>query len=320
MKALIAATLALTLAACGGGSSDTPDASQPKPGDTTTPQVMKISYYGKPLANVAVATHAMALRRAEAATGASDAQAAASPIQPFIDALAAQGVTAEVNPAVIDGTTLHQIVMGENNGLPPTDDQFTMEPNEMMVAYFELDDMKTPASDPNQQAALAQYCSDIRTFTARAATKGKRVYIIPAPPGLPNGTSTQPYIDSIASAFNVQTDQCARGPASGNAIILSGLQAGFVQANGQYSIVTTDQAVSPIQDHLGADGVTPDDALIEENLAWAARSLVIQWYAAQSLFVTVDDWCSTDPHASLHPGTASVSYLCPATAPAPTAQ
>jgi hypothetical protein len=170
---MVAAGLAAAfLVACGGGGDSV---AQP------TAKALTISVYGKPLvsASSGATAHAQlaAVARAASApaTGASDAQATVQTLQ---DALAARGVTATVTAQVMDGTTLHQIVMGVDNGLPPTPDQFKTDPSEWMVVNFKLDDMVTPASDPAQQAALAQFIQDLTVFAQRAAVSGKAVFAV----------------------------------------------------------------------------------------------------------------------------------------------
>jgi hypothetical protein len=167
--------VALSVAACGGGSGGDGSATTP------TAKTMKLSLYGQPLVNSPTATaHVQSITHdASAPVAASDANASVLALQ---DALTARGVPADVTAQVMDGTTLHQIVMGENNGLPPTADQFKTDPSGYLVVNFQLDDMATPWTDPNQAAAVTQFAQDLTVFSQRAAVSGKLVYaVLPLP-------------------------------------------------------------------------------------------------------------------------------------------
>lgn len=230
--------IAVILAACGGGGGDSAPA-QP------TAKALTISMYGKPLVSApAKVAHAqfslISAAVADEAPGASDVQATVQTLQ---DALAARGVTASITPQVMDGTTLHQIVMGENNGLPPTPDQFKTDPSEWMVVNFQLDDMVTPASDPAQQAAMTQFAQDLLVFSQRAAVAGKAVFAV-----VPFQTCDTQY--SAAAGLS----------SAMNEALINGAPIRFI---GQVSQVIQFDSLgkarsSPDVDHLGADCRTPD--------------------------------------------------------------
>lgn len=177
---VVAALASAFLVACGGGGGGSNNSIQP------TAKPLAISMYGQPLVSGSSAgvVHAQlkavaSTKAAAPATGASDAQASVQSLQ---DALASRGVTAMVTAQVMDGTTLHQIVVGENNGLPPTPDQFKSDPSEWMIVNFQLDDMVTHVDDPAQAAAIQQFIQDLTVFTQRAAVSGKGVWaIVPIP-------------------------------------------------------------------------------------------------------------------------------------------
>jgi hypothetical protein len=191
--------------------------------------------YGKPLVSSATGAtaHAQVVALARAAStpdaGTSDAQATVQTLQ---DALAARGVTANITAQVMDGTTLHQIVMGENNGLPPTPDQFKLDPSEWMVVNFQLDDMVTPATDPAQQAAIQQFIQDLTVFAQRAAVSGKAVFAV----------NPIPTCDTQYSA--------ARGPLR----FIGEYGVAFLFGGSQVQAI----ASSPGIEHFGADCRTPD--------------------------------------------------------------
>ncbi|WP_152562594.1 hypothetical protein [Caballeronia grimmiae] len=177
-------------------------------------------------------------------------------MQTLTQALAAQGVTADVTPQVMNGTTLHALIMGENNGLPPTQDQFKTDPNGFIVANFQLDDMVTRNDDPAQVAALAQFQQDLYTFIQRAHVAGKLTFVI-----LPIRTCDQPFGKSAADGV-IQAATTAASLSSGYAV--GGLSANVVMdANG----VATDTVTAG---HMGADCRTPDASLINmanQNMA-----------------------------------------------------
>ncbi|MFM0192430.1 hypothetical protein PQQ65_05010 [Paraburkholderia strydomiana] len=234
------AFVALGLAACGGGGD----------GGSATPttKTMKLSLYGQPFVKSATSAHAQAVPVAAAASSATatntDATATVSALQA---ALIARGVTADVTAQVMDGTTLHQIVMGENNGLPPTPDQFKTDPSGYLIVNFQLDDMVTPWSDPTQVAAVQQFVQDLIVFSQRASVSGKLVYAV-AP---------------------IQTCDSSGGAAYA-------LQSAIIQASqktliGQIGAIPFNVAFgpdgkplpSPELVHLGADCRTPDAYLLD---------------------------------------------------------
>src|SRR6266702_6467264 len=239
MKKTMAAILfsAAFLSACGGGGGDR---AQP------ASKALTISMYGKPLvsATSGATAHAQlaAVARATPAAGAPDAQATVQTLQ---DALAARGVTANVTAQVMDGTTLHQIVMGENNGLPPTPDQFKTDPGEWMIVNFQLDDMVTPATDLAQQAAIHQFIQDLTVFAQRAAVSGKAVFAVRPIPTCDTQYSASRGL--ISAMLDASTD---------------GAPLRFI---GEYGVAflfggpqVTAIASSPGIEHFGADCRTPD--------------------------------------------------------------
>jgi hypothetical protein len=250
IKRTLCIAAALVLSACGGGGSDSP-------APATSIKNPTLSFYGNPLAGNTVKSSAKAATDvasdASAATApVSASDAAAQTVATLQDALAAQGVTATVTPQVMDGTTLHALIMGENNGLPPTDDQFKTDPNGFLVVNFVLDDMVTPLDDPKQQAALAQFRQDMYVFIQRAHVAGKLVYpIVPIP------TCDVP--------MNLNGAVGARDAADGviQAIGNAAGQAGGFPVGGLPSHWVTDAATNVTVDtytqgHLGADCRTPD--------------------------------------------------------------
>jgi hypothetical protein len=248
---LIAVLAAISIVACGGGGDSV--------GSQPAAKKLTISMYGKPLVSASPTAHQLLSAVSKAASqpdaGTSDAQVTVQTLQ---DALAARGVTANVTAQVMDGTTLHQIVMGENNGLPPTPDQFKLDPSEWMIVNFQLDDMATPWSDPTQKAAVDQFVQDLTVFSQRAAVAGKAVFAVAA-------IST---CDNQYSAAQGVNSGLARALVAGAPIRVIGqipLTVGFD---------TSGNAIpSPDLAHLGADCRTPDTFLLNERVQSVADSI-----------------------------------------------
>lgn len=237
MRFASVALAALCLAACGGGGSDNV---------TPAAKTLKISMYGKPLVSSTPATaHAQTVA---VATAASDATTSPSAVQDTVQslqaALAARGVTATVTPQLMDGTTLHQIVMGENNGLPPTPDQFKSDPSEWIIVNFQLDDMVSRVDAPSQAAAIQQFIQDIAVFVQRAAVSGKGVYAVQ-----PIQTCDAPAGFSAASGLEYALTQAA-SKSSLNKI-------GAIPFGVSYDAYA-NPVITPDMAHLGADCRTPD--------------------------------------------------------------
>ncbi|MFM0330641.1 hypothetical protein [Paraburkholderia strydomiana] len=168
-------------------------------------------------------------------------------MQTLQDALAARGVTATVTAQVMDGTTLHQIVMGENNGLPPTPDQFKSDPSEWILVNFQLDDMASRVDVPTQAAAIQQFIQDLTVFTQRAAVSGKGVYAVQ-----PIQTCDAPSGFSASSGLQYALTQALQ---KSGLTIVGAIPFGVSYDAFGNPIMTADMA------HLGADCRTPDDYL-----------------------------------------------------------
>jgi hypothetical protein len=265
-RTIAAALLAATLGACGGGSSDAPQ---------STAQTWKLSLYGNPIVTSQSAVQATS-QRAIAADASASSGAAAQTVQSLQDALAADGVTATVTPEVMDGTTLHQLIMGEDNGLPPTPDQFTTDASSWLIANFTLDDMVTPSTDPAQQAALAQFQQDLTVFIERARTSGKMVLVVTpiqtcdySDSTSIGGTSTQSAAYGLWLAEeNATTNAYANAP-------IGGLPQTTEVINGVLTNTFTEG-------HLGADCRTPDAWLQNQYVQAIARDIAARLAPASS--------------------------------------
>jgi hypothetical protein len=270
MKRLLGIALmaCVALAACGGGGSS---------GSSSPPAAksLKVSLYGNPLVSsastsakvqtVAFDQVASAPESASAPTSASDVSAT---VQTLTDALASRGVPATVTPQVMDGTTLHEIVIGENNGLPPTPDQFKTDPSEWLILNFALDDMVTPASDANQLAAVSQFAQDLSVFTQRAAVSGKRVFVVMAIP-----TCDVPNQNSAADGLN---QGILKAGQTSNLTPVGTLPfQGVFDANGNIVNQT-------VLGHMGADCRTPDASILNQRTQAIADDIASRYKAATS--------------------------------------
>lgn len=176
MKTISSATalaFCLTLSACGGGDD----------GGASPPPAFKLTYSGAPIAR---AQSARAMADARMASSASGAGGAAADGQATVDALQAalkaRGAEIAVSPGVIDGTTLHQIVMSENGGKPPTDAELEAAndraiANSWVLVNFQFDDMLTRTDNPAQDAAIIQFRRDLDTYVKRERVKGNVVFV-----------------------------------------------------------------------------------------------------------------------------------------------
>ncbi|WP_144149321.1 hypothetical protein [Paraburkholderia sp. BCC1884] len=241
--------VAFSLVACGGGG-DGGISSQP------AAKAYTISMYGKPLVSLTAATaHAQLAAVAKAASDADGSSDVQTTVQTLQDALAARGVTADVTPKVMDGTSLHALIMGEDNGLPPTQDQFKTDLSGAVIANFQLDDMVTPWTDPDQRAAATQFEQDLEVFIQRMHVAGKQVWIV-----LPIETCDYP----AGSNFNDQ--YTARDALQGSILQAVAATTGQLAGGISYAYVTTQDPVTGAyttvntvtQGHLGADCRTPD--------------------------------------------------------------
>lgn len=235
MRKLIGASLLLSalLTACGGGGS------APSAPATANASSIKLSFYGNPMVSVAGSV----VHNAAASGTATTTDANTATAQDLTDALAAQGVTANVSVQVMDGTTLHNLIMGSNNGLPPTPDQFKTDPSEWLIANFALDDMVTPVDQASQRAALAQFQQDLTVFIQRARVSGKITFIV-----LPIPTCDAPQGLTAAEGLALAEDNAT---ITAPAFLTGGLPSAYTTVNGQ-------PVNTYIQGHEGADCRTPD--------------------------------------------------------------
>lgn len=263
-KFLTVVLVSAALAGCGGGGSSS------SPAPVAAAKTMSLSFYGNPLGVSQTATaHVMvaAADKDASAPTATDPNAAAT-VQTLQAALAAQGVTATVTVQVMNGTSLHALILGEDNGLPPTQDQFTTDPSAYLVANFTLDDMVTPSIDPTQNAAMQQFKTDLETFIQRAHVAGKLVLVV-----LPIPTCDA--VPDNAGGLNAAgglTEMITQ--ASGDA---GGFPVGALPSN----VISSDGTITNTftAGHLGADCRTPDAYLLNAQTQAVAVSIAARYQA-----------------------------------------
>ncbi|WP_075358922.1 hypothetical protein [Caballeronia sordidicola] len=245
MKKMLALSVAaaLILSACGGGGDNS---SAPAP-------VLKLSFSGAPITEAAGAVAHAAVIHAAADTPASGASATVTTLQ---DALTAAGVAANVTAGVIDGTTLHQIVLARNGGNSPDNSLYgTVDPTDWNIVNFQLDDMVTPWTDPTQQAAVAQFQNDLAVYTQWAYVDRKSTFVV-APIPTCDGDPANPTNTTAVGALQVAEGQAA-------AISIS-YSIGHVQA-------------SEVVGHMGDDCRTPDAYILNLRTQRIVSDIVTQW-------------------------------------------
>ncbi len=212
--------------------------------------------YGAPI----ISASSGAVARAQGVQGSQSMADAEATAQALKRAIEANGLPVTVTPRVMDGTTLHQIVMGENNGLPPTPDQFKTDPSEWMIVNFQLDDMVSRADSPGQGEAAEQFARDLAVFVQRAAVAGKRVSAV-----MPMMTCDAPTGFTAANALIAALTMAANNSSLG---IVGGIGSPLCD-------VDRDGKVTPGIDfeHLGADLRTPDAYLLNEQIQSIANAI-----------------------------------------------
>lgn len=250
MKKMLALSVAaaLFLSACGGGGGDSSSSA-------AAPAVLTLSFSGSPLQATTPAVAHAAVIHAASGTPASDPDATAT-VTDLTAALAATGVKANVTVQTMDGTALHQIVMARNGGASPANSLYGMvDPTNWNIVNFQLTDMVTPWTDPTQQAAVAQFQSDLAVFTQWSYVDGKKTFVvvpIPTCDGDPlNYTNT----------------------TAAGALLVAENQASAIAASFQVGAVTTAEAAG----HMGADCRTPDTYISNLRTQRIASDIATRW-------------------------------------------
>jgi len=245
MKKMFALSVAaaLFLSACGGGGGSSPSAA-PAP-------VLKLSYSGSPLQAAAPAVAHAAIIHAASDTPASDPNATAT-ITDLTTALAATGVTANVTVQTMDGTALHALIMGTDNGASPPQSAYgTVDPTNWNIVNFTFDDMVTTMDSPAQQAAQTQFVQDLTVFTQRGYVAGMKTFVVqPIPTCNAAASFTAAY--GLANAENTASINSMSFPV------------GIIQA-------------SETVGHMGADCMTPDAYILNLRTQRVATDIATMW-------------------------------------------
>lgn len=247
-KILVALAFPLSLSACGGGD----DAGAPA---APSKFAVRVTYSGLPLIKSKQASRMAAVDAASAADSAGDESAGQATVDALQKKFAAAGTGITVYPGVIDGTTLHQLVMAVNNGVGPTQNEMDhaklpMAPSEWVVLNFQLDDMQTGRNDPAQAAAIEQFRKDITVFQNRLYLEGKQIYTV-----LPIRTCELPAGQTAADGLS----DALRG-APGSSYLL-GLRD------------------APDRLHMGPDCRTPDQATLDAHMDAIVTPVVASYNA-----------------------------------------
>lgn len=257
-KTATAILVSISLAACGGGSDGSPSAPAAKS--------LKLSLYGQPLvAGSGAVAHAQLAARDSAASASVAPSDAGSSVQSLQAALVARGVPAAVTAQVMDGTTLHQIVMGENNGLPPTPDQFKTDPSEWIVVNFQLDDMVSTVDVPTQAAAIQQFIQDLSIFVQRAAVSGKQVFAV-------QPIQTCDAKPGASASYGLQY-ALTQASLKSNLSIIGAIPL-TIAYDGFGNVIQAPDLV-----HLGADCRTPDAYLLDMRVQAIADNIASRYQA-----------------------------------------
>ncbi|AET90654.1 gp28 [Burkholderia sp. YI23] len=228
---------------------------------------MSIKYYGAPMpqANQAVSKAAVA----HAASGPADDGGAAATVQTLTQALAAQGVTAEVTPVTMTATALHDLVMSTNGGVRPTNDDLAkanIKATGYAVVNFQLDDMVTSRDDPAQAAALEQFKQDLITFIQQQHLDAKWTFILTPIPtcDLPVGHTAADGLSEAEAKATSEALAFMAGEVPSSAV---------AQPNG-------DLINTSIIGHMGADCRTPDAYIVDHWTQTAAARMALSFNAS----------------------------------------
>lgn len=198
---------------------------------------------------------------------AGDAQPTIAALQ---DAFKARGADIGVYPGVVNGTKLHDIVMAENGGVGPTQDEIyasKVSISSWTLINFEYDDMSGYIDTPEKKAVADQFANDLRVFAGREYLKGNVVFAArPIVSCLPDKVSSTP------DAGGYYREYMPASRALYNAISAMGSGGSGLIAIG--GILTTEPA------HMGGGCETPDQAMRDAHLASIVDPLVERYKVA----------------------------------------
>jgi len=255
------AVLSAFLAACGGGDDSASTA-------VNTGPAIKLTYSGAPLVSTANKARAMAAADPAAASPVvSDSQDTISRLQ---DAFKARGANIGVYPGIINGTKLHDLVMSENNGVGPTNEELAaanVNISTWTLVNFQFDDMRGYIDTPEKEAMVAQFRRDLQVYRDREYMKGNVVF---APLAIGSCLASRTDAQTAMQSFN----NIARDIGAFN-----------------FESTAVPPAVDPA--HMGMDCQTPDNVAQQAYFEHVVDFLMTHYTSALD---TIDK-CKHNPEA-----------------------
>ncbi|KKL33973.1 hypothetical protein WR30_25915 [Burkholderia contaminans FFH2055] len=199
-------------------------------------------------------------------------------VQPTITALQnafkARGADIGVYPGVIDGTTLHQLVMAEGNGAPPTVNEIVNSKtniSEWVLVNFEFDDMSGFIDTDDKREKALQFERDLNTYVKREYLKGRVVF------------AALPIVSCAADKEGSSTDgngNTVSAPVPSASKALYNAISTASRGDNVFQFATVGGTLNADPSHMGADCSTPDQAVKDAHLASIADPLVERYRVA----------------------------------------
>lgn len=263
--AYMALPLCLYVSACGGGDDGGGGSSGP---------AIKLTYSGAPLVSEqrarAMAAGANVSSNLSSQSSSADGAATIAALQ---DAFKARGADVGVYPGIVNGTTLHQLVMSENNGIGPAiDEVYNSKTNisEWVLVNFQFDDM-TGYIDSNEKSEMVdRFKNELLIYVEREYMKGRVVF------------AALPIMSCAPDKVVSSVDAAGRAvlttyPTASKALY----RAIEVAANNNvFPVDTVGGTSQPDVAHMGADCSTPDKVAQDAQIASIVDPLVERYKVA----------------------------------------
>ncbi|CAJ5326903.1 putative gp27 [Burkholderia pseudomallei] len=197
----------------------------------------------------------------------------AATIAALQDAFKAGGADVGVYPGIVNGTTLHQLVMSENNGIGPAiDEVYNSKTNisEWVLVNFQFDDM-TGYIDSNEKSEMVdRFKNELLIYVEREYMKGRVVFAaLPIMPCAPDKVVSS--VDAAGRA--VLTTYPTASKALYRAIEVAA-------NNNVFPVDTVGGTSQPDVAHMGADCSTPDKVAQDAQIASIVDPLVERYKVA----------------------------------------